>query len=93
MSETFRGRSFVVGLYAFFVAFAGAAGVALGVAGPDDLTSVPLLGFIELQPTPLGLAVYGMVTVGLILGVPLALVAFVSQRADAADAHDSRREG
>lgn len=80
--ETFRGPSFVVGLYAFFVAFTGVAGVVLGTVGPDDLTSVHLLGLIELQPTPLGLAVYGSVTVALILGVPLVLVVYVSRYVD-----------
>lgn len=87
--ETFRGPRFVVGLYAFFVAFAGVAGVVLATAGPDDLTSVRLLGLVELQPTPLGLAVYGAVTVALVLGVPLALVVYVSRRVDA----DGRASG
>ncbi|WP_309221778.1 cox cluster protein [Halorussus sp. MSC15.2] len=83
MSETFGGRSFVVAFYALIVAITGVVGAVLGVAGPDDLTPVTLLGLVELQPTPLGLAVYGMVTVGLALGVPLALVVVVSKRADA----------
>ncbi|WP_276300773.1 DUF7520 family protein [Halorussus lipolyticus] len=83
MSETFGGRSFVVGFYGLIVALTGVVGAMLGVAGPRDLTSVKLLGLIELAPTPLGLAVYGVVTVGLALGVPLALVVLVSEMADA----------
>ncbi|WP_321111150.1 DUF7520 family protein [Halorussus salinisoli] len=83
VSETFGGRSFVVGFYALIVAITGVVGAVLGVAGPDDLTAVKLLGLVELQPTPLGLAVYGMVTVGLALGVPLVLVVLVSKKADA----------
>jgi hypothetical protein len=83
VSETFGGRSFVTGFYVFLVVFTGAIGAVLGVAGPDDLTAVKLLGLVELPPTPLGLAVYGMVTVGLALGVPLALVVFVSRFDDA----------
>ncbi|WP_435179474.1 DUF7520 family protein [Halorussus sp. AFM4] len=83
MSETLGGRSFVVGFYLLIVAITGAVGAVLGTAGPGDLTAVELLGLVELQPTPLGLAVYGMVTVGLALGVPLALVVVVSRRAGA----------
>lgn len=83
MSETFRGRSFVVGFYLAIVALTGAIGAVLGAIGPEDLTSVALLGLVELQPTPLGLAVYGVVTVGIALGIPLALVVVVSEVADA----------
>lgn len=84
MSTTrLRGRSFVVALYVVLVAFAGVIGAFLGAFGPDDLTAVTLLGVVELRPTPVGLAVYGAVTVGLVLGVPLALVAYVSRRVDA----------
>ncbi|WP_240318845.1 cox cluster protein [Halorussus rarus] len=83
MSETLGGRTFVVGFYLVVVAITGAVGAALGAAGPADLTAVKLLGLVEIAPTPLGLAVYGMVTVGLALGVPLALVVLVSRRAGA----------
>ncbi|UPV73522.1 cox cluster protein [Halorussus limi] len=86
MSETFRGRSFVVGFYLLIVAITGAVGAILGVVGPDDLTAVKLFGLVELQPTPLGLAVYGTVTVGLVLGVLLMLVVVVSKVADAESA-------
>ncbi len=83
VSETFGGRSFVVGFYALIVALTGVVGAVLGAVGPRDLTAVKLLGLVELPPTPLGLAVYGVVTVGLALGVPLALVVLVSEMADA----------
>ncbi|WP_135851432.1 DUF7520 family protein [Halorussus salinus] len=83
MSETFRGRSFVVGFYFVIVAITGAIGAVLGAIGPEDLTPVKLLGLVELQPTPLGLAVYGVVTVGIALGIPLGLVVLVSEVADA----------
>ena len=39
-----------------------------------------LFGLVALPPTPFGVAVYGMVTVGTGLGILLALVVFVSQR-------------
>ncbi len=83
VSETFRGRSFVVGFYFVIVAITGAIGAVLGAIGPEDLTPVKLLGLVELQPTPLGLAVYGVVTVGIALGIPLGLVVLVSEVADA----------
>ena len=89
VSETFGGRSFVIGFYALIVAITGVIGAVLGVAGPADLTSVRLLGLVELRPTPLGLAVYGVVTVGLALGVPLALVVLVSKVADAENAGEN----
>lgn len=89
VTGTLRGRSLVVGLYATIVAITGAVGAILGAFGPDDLTPVRLLGVLELQPTSLGLAVYGAVTVGLILGVLLALVAYVSRRADAEHAREN----
>lgn len=84
--ETFGGRSFVIGLYGLVVAITGVVGAVLGAFGPDDLTAVNLLGLVELPPTPLGLALYGVVTVGLSLGVPLVLVAYVSRRVDAEQA-------
>lgn len=82
VTGTFGGRRFVVALYGLIVALTGVVGAVLGAFGPEDLTPVRLLGILELQPTPLGLAVYGSVTVGLALGVPLALVAYVSRRID-----------
>lgn len=86
VSERLGGRSFVVALYVVLVAITGVVGAVLGAVGPDDLTPVTLLGLVELQPTPLGLAIYGVVTVALALGVPLVLVAYVSRRFDAEQA-------
>ncbi|WP_192498275.1 DUF7520 family protein [Halorussus halophilus] len=82
VTETLRGRSLVVGLYALIVAFAGTAGALFGAFGPEDMTTVKLLGVVELQPTALNLAVYGMVTIGLGLGVLLGLVVYVSRNLD-----------
>lgn len=82
VTRSWGGRSFVLGFYALVVALTGVVGAVLGVVGPGDLTTVKLLGLVELQPTPVGLAIYGVVTVGLALGVPLGLVALVSRRID-----------
>ena len=83
VTRTFGGRSFVFVLYGVVVAITGVLGAMLGAFGPEDLTSVALLGVLELPPTPLGLATYGVVTVGLALGVPLVLVAYASRLDDA----------
>lgn len=85
VAGTFGGRRVVVGLYVVVVAVTGVLGAVLGAVGPEDLTSVHLFGLLELRPTPLGLAVYGAVTVGVLLGALLALVAAVSRRADGND--------
>jgi hypothetical protein len=75
------GRRFVLVLYALLVAFAGGAGVAFAtvVENPEPPA---LLFVVPLPPTALGFAVYGALTVALVLGVPLALVTLVSARAD-----------
>lgn len=79
-SSGIGGRRFVLVLYGLLVAFAGGAGVAFAtvVENPEP----PALFFLlTLPPTPLGFAVYGALTVGVVLGVPLALVTLVSARA------------
>lgn len=85
VSSRLQGRSLVVGLYVLIVSFAGVVGVLLGAFGPEGMRQVELFGVIELQPTPVGLAIFGMVTIGLFLGILLSLVVFVSERYD--DAH------
>lgn len=84
MSEQPVGRSgerVVVQLYGIIVALAGVMGFVLGNIRPADLEP-ELFGVIALPPTPLGVAIYGVVTVGLGLGVLLALVVYVSRRTD-----------
>ncbi|GAA0467921.1 DUF7520 family protein [Halococcus morrhuae DSM 1307] len=88
MSETptrgrqadYSGRSVVFGIYCVAIGVAGVMGFLLGMIGPDALRSVKLFFLIEMPPTPLGLAVYGMVTLATILGVLLLAVRFVSRR-------------
>jgi hypothetical protein len=79
-----EGRRFVVVLYLLLVAFAAVAGLLFArvVADPEPPR---LLFLVPLPPTGLGFAVYGAVTVALVLGVPLALVVYVSRRADLGD--------
>jgi len=77
------GRKVVVQLYVIIVALAGVMGFILGTIRPSDLQP-ELFGFIALPPTPFGVALYGMITVGLGLGVFLGLVIYISQRTEAA---------
>lgn len=73
------GRSVVLLVYAVVVAIAGLWGVLLGAVGPSNLRPVSLFFLIELPPTPLGLAIYGMGTLGVGLGIVLLLVRYASR--------------
>lgn len=75
------GRRVVVGLYAILVVVTGVFGYVIGLIHPDALD--PTLFFlVDLPPTPLGMALYGMVTVGTALGALLLLVRYVGKRFD-----------
>lgn len=76
--EGIPGRRFVLWLYLAVVALAGAMGFVIGTVGPEGLSPV-LFGVVPLPPTPVGTALYGVVTVGTILGVALGLVVAVSR--------------
>jgi len=80
-TEGTAGDRVVVGVYLVIVALSGVMGFVLGAIRPTDLDP-ELFGFIALPPTPFGVAVYGMVTVGLGLGVLLGLVVVVSNRTE-----------
>lgn len=67
------GRRIVIAIYVGLTAFSGVMGYVLGIV-VGDLGSVALFGMISVPPTPLGLAVYGAVTIGTLLGVLLLLV-------------------
>jgi ABC-type antimicrobial peptide transport system permease subunit len=74
------GRAVVLFVYAVVVGIAGFTGFLLGTVGPSELRPVKLFFLIELPPTPVGLAVYGMGTIGLLLGVLLLGVRHASRR-------------
>jgi len=74
-----NGRRFVLYLYVAIVAVAGVLGVILGEV--VDMGEPPRLFFlVPLPPNGAGFAVYGVVTVAVALGLPLALVAYVSEQ-------------
>lgn len=76
----FGGHRLIIALYVVVVGIAGLMGAVLGSIGLRDLEPVTALGLITFQPTPLGLALFGMSTVGTVLGVVLGLVVLVSRR-------------
>lgn len=81
MTDKRRGNRVVLGMFALLVSVAGLLGFIIGLIRPADLRPVPLFGLVWLEPTPVGLAVYGMLTVGAVLAVGLALVMAASRYA------------
>ncbi|RLM89422.1 cox cluster protein [Haloarcula sp. Atlit-7R] len=79
--EARSGRQIVLRLYVAIVVLAGVMGFVLGSIRPEDLEP-ELFGVIALPPTPFGVAIYGFVTIGIVLGVLLGLVIYVSERID-----------
>ncbi|WP_049941117.1 DUF7520 family protein [Halorhabdus utahensis] len=83
-SSPIRGRRVVLGVYLGVVVIAGLMGAILGATRPD-VVEPELFGVIALPGTTLGMAIYGMVTIGLALGVLLVAVSYVAARFDSHD--------
>lgn len=79
-----QGRRLVLALAGLIVAVAGVAGLLFGVV-IDGATAPRLFFLVPLPPTPLGFALYGVLTVGTVFAVGLALVEFVSRWAAEVD--------
>ncbi|UIP01210.1 cox cluster protein [Halobaculum sp. CBA1158] len=77
----------VLVLYAALVGVGGAAGLLVATF-VDGLSAPELYAVIPLPATPLGFAVYGAVTIATVLGIPLALVAYISRGIDDPNAVD-----
>lgn len=88
-----RGHRIVLWMYAASVAVAGIFGYVLGVivygnggaSGPLAEGPTPQYGTVgpfSFQLTGPNLALFGMVAVGLMLGIGLAAIIYVSRRAD-----------
>ena len=75
------GRRFVLVLYVALVGVATAAGFLTGTF-VSGLQQPRFLFAIPFPATPVGFAAYGGLTIALVLGVPLALVIYVSQTID-----------
>jgi len=82
VSETPRdGRRFVLTLYVVIVGLTGLLGFVLGEV--IEMGAPPRLFFlVALPPNGPGLAVYGVVTIAVVLGLPLGLVVYLSNRLD-----------
>jgi hypothetical protein len=80
-TEKWNGPRFVVTLYTLLVLLTGVFGYVIGMIRPEDLDP-RLFMIIDLPPTPFGMALYGMLTVGFILGVLLLAVRYVASEYD-----------
>jgi len=76
-----EGARVVLAVYAVIVVLAAVMGYVLGAIRPENLDP-ELFGVIDLPPTPLGVALYGSVTVAVGLGLLLGLVVYVSRTDD-----------
>jgi hypothetical protein len=76
--STLGGKWLILTLYAVVVSIAGLTGFLIGALGIRGLRPVTFLGLVTFQPTAVGLAAYGVLTMGLGLGVMLGLVIYVS---------------
>ena len=80
-ASVWRGPRFVSALYLAIVALTGVFGFVIGVIRPTDLNP-KLFMLIDLPPTPFGVALYGMLTVGIVLGLLLLVVRYVGKEYD-----------
>ena len=75
------GRRVIYAVYAAVVSIAALMGFILGTINPEGLD--PTLFFvIDLPPTPVGMVIFGVSTIGLGLGVLMLVVAYVADRFD-----------
>ena len=74
------GNRVIVALYLVVLAVTALMGAIIGSIGLRDLEAVTFLGLVTFQPTPLGLAAFGVTTIGTFLGTLLLLVVVVSRR-------------
>lgn len=81
MTTARRGPRFVLLLYTGLVALSGVIGVLFSLVVTDP-EPPRLLFVLHLPPTPVGFAVYGALTIALVLGLPLAGVIYVSRQID-----------
>lgn len=77
---TTTGPRVIFTIYAVVVGIAALFGYLVGTLASGALRPPRLFFLVELPPSPVGMAVYGSVTVATILGVLLVLVEVVSRR-------------
>ncbi|MDG5776275.1 cox cluster protein [Haloarculaceae archaeon H-GB1-1] len=79
--EQTSGKWVILAVYVGVLVVTAFLGLVLGIAQPVELNPV-LFGVVPLPPTPLGMVTFGVVTVGVGLGVLLAIIHVVSTRFD-----------
>lgn len=77
--SAYDGQRFVTGLYLVIVGIATLAGYIIGSLGIEGMDP-ELFGIIQLPPTALGMALYGGITVGTMLGALFVVMIYVSNR-------------
>ncbi|MFT4890752.1 MAG: hypothetical protein ACI9YT_001673 [Halobacteriales archaeon] len=83
-TRTTSGRRVILVVYAVVVGIAGLMGAILGVILPAQKgVAVATVGPLSFPITPATFALYGMLTMAIMLGVLLGVVQFVSRFDDA----------
>ncbi|UPM43766.1 DUF7520 family protein [Halocatena salina] len=77
--SAYDGQRFVTGMYFAIVGVAALAGYIIGTLQIEGMDP-ELFGVIQLPPTAIGMALYGGITVGTLLGVLLVVMVIVSKR-------------
>lgn len=78
LAERVAGPRVVLTVYLAVLGVAGAMGALLGYVNPEGMDP-ELFFLVDLPATPLGMATFGVVTVGVLLGVLLLAVRYVSR--------------
>lgn len=78
LAQRVAGRHVVLTVYVGVVGIAGLMGAFLGYVNPEGMDP-ELFFLVDLPPNALGMAVFGVTTVGSLLGVLLLAVRYVSR--------------
>jgi hypothetical protein len=77
------GKRIVTAMYLIIVGITGVFGFVIGTISPGQIDP-QLFGVVPLPANPFGVALYGMITIGLLLGLLLLGVRYVSKKTGAA---------
>lgn len=89
-TDAIAGRRVVLTLYLIIVGITALFGVLIGYYGGSALEPIDW-GVVTIPPTPLGFALYGVVTVGSALGLLLALMTYLSSLEKGEDGGERER--
>ncbi|MFW5919872.1 MAG: DUF7520 family protein [Halanaeroarchaeum sp.] len=78
--KTASGRRIILVVYGTLIAIAGVMGAILGVILPEQKgVAIASLGPLSFPVTPVTFAIYGMISLAVMLGILLGAVQFVSR--------------